>query len=469
MRRLAWATIAALGLTATSTAEPRLGAIVRVVQPDATPTLGPRDALVTVDLYFVPGADPSHSAYRAVRALADRHPGRVRARFYPRRVGPHQVTPAMALAAHRRGQFFAFLDALAARPTTPSAATTLALAVDLGLDRDVAITAARDPELDQILTTNDHRAFRSMARQAVEVAVNGQPLSLGQLRMNAGSMSVAQLEQAYQAALVEARLAAAQGLTGSALVRWGRLRGGCDDAGAADDDAPAPPPGFEPPTYAWSLGRVLDRGTDCAAPMPRPARLDDPPMTGDDDAPRPRLLDAPLPIAGAPAVGPADAAVPIVVACNPRGENCRGQLSALRGLVDVYEGAVRLVWVPWIDLGFEASAADLELAAAALCAAELGDGWPFTSDPAGIHRAPPAVPELAREAKVDPQAVAACVAPTTERVRIMVAAAERAGVGWGPTVVIGGRAYVGGFIDGQAAAMVVEHALSPGLLEQLNR
>lgn len=455
--RLALAVVAAL-VAAPPLVAARPGRIVAVEHPAVTPTLGRADALVTVDLYFVPGAEASHAAYRAVRELAQRHPARVRARFWPRAVGARQGAPALALAAHRVGKFFAYMDALAAASPPLGPAGSLALAVELGLDRDVAARASRDPALAAALAAADHRAFRVPAMQAVEIVLNGQPMARGGNAAN-------QLEQAYQVALAEARLAAVQGLTGGALRRWGRLHTYCADEDA-DVDGDAGPPGDARPRYAWSLARLLDEGTTCAAAPPQPARIDDP-LLADGEPPAPRLLAAPLPTAGAPALGPPDAAVPIVVACNPRGDACRAQLSALAALVDVYEGEVQLRWTPFVDLGFEAAADDVALAGAALCAAELGDGWPFASDPPGVRREPPGLAELAREAHVDAAEVGACVAGSGDRVRTLIAAAERAGVAAGPTVIIGGRAYVGGFVDARAAALVVEQALAPGLLEQL--
>ena len=248
---------------------------------------------------------------------------------------------------------------------------------------------------------------------------------------------------------------------------------GLDDDDDDDDDDPSAAARARelaaPPRYAWSLGRLLDQGTRCPAPPVRPARLDDPPMNEPGVIESAQLLSAPLPVAGAPAIGPASAPVPVIVACNPRGEYCRSQLSALRPLVELYDGDVRLVWVPWIDLGFEAASGDVELAAAALCAGELGDGWPFTTDPAGVRREPPQIPDLARESHVDISAVATCAPGARDRALTMIAAAGRAGIGWGPTVVIAGRAYVGGFIDARAAAAAIEQALAPGLFEQLGR
>ncbi|MBZ0231369.1 MAG: hypothetical protein K8M05_03400, partial [Deltaproteobacteria bacterium] len=51
--------------------------------------------------------------------------------------------------------------------------------------------------------------------------------------------------------------------------------------------------------------------------------------------------------------------------------------------------------------------------------------------------------------------------------RAAVEAARAAGIGYGPTVVIGGRAYLGGFNEDRKAADRVADELAPGLLEAL--
>ena len=49
----------------------------------------------------------------------------------------------------------------------------------------------------------------------------------------------------------------------------------------------------------------------------------------------------------------------------------------------------------------------------------------------------------------------------------LAAIANTAGLGWGPTVVIGGRAYLGGVNDDRRASHRVAAEMAPGLLEAL--
>lgn len=461
----------------------RRGAIARLPHAGPDPALGPRDALVTIELYFVPGSDDGHRAYAALAALAARHPTRLRAVFRPRQLGARHHVAAVALAAHRQGRFFALMDALAARPVAPSAAATDELAVTLGLDRELLRQADRDPEIVRTLAANERRAFLAPVTETPELVVNGRPTSSAPVRISAGGATAAQLEPIYQAALAEAKLAAAQGIRPGTLPRVGRWETWCtaDEAPAPapsrgpwlriEDPIALPPPEEEPgPRFAWHLRRVIERGTACPPPVHRPGRVENHPFGEPVDARAP-LLPAPLDLDGAPSHGPAGAAVPIVVVCNPRTESCRIQLGLLRPLVDVYEGRVRLVWLPFVAENADATTAgdDLTVAQQAICAAALGDGWPFSSDPSGVANVPPTIESLARTAGADVDDVLACVEADRGPARRAAAAVLDAGITWVPSVVIGGRAYTGGFTDARAAAAVVERELAPGLFDQVLR
>lgn len=458
---------AAAVATPPAAAAPRSGTIARVEHRGANPTLGPRDALVTMELHFVPGSEEGHAAYRALVELAMRHPRRLRAVFRPRQVGSRQGVAALTLAAHRAGRFFALMDALAAQSPAPTPAASLERAVALGLDRDLMARADRDPVIQRTLAANDRRAFRALTTELPELIVNGVPTSSMPVRIHAGSTTAALLEGLYQGALADARLAAAQGIAPGRLPRWGQWQTWCADAAppgrlrdaVADADDPAP-------RFGWSLHDLISRGTGCAAPEFRAARLDE---VDGFELPRavPPLVAGPLPLTGAPALGPADAAVPVIVACNLAGSGCRTQLGLLRPLVELYDGQVRLVWIPLGPLELESRVPEQRLALAAMCAASLGDGWPFASDPSGFQDGPPSIEALARQAGVEPAAVAACAEGDLAPVTTAIVGAQNAGVAWGPTVVIGGRLYAGGFVDARAAAAAIEVELAPGLLEQL--
>jgi hypothetical protein len=307
--------------------------------------------------------------------------------------------------------------------------------------------------------------------------MNGRPL--GSV-LHAGTATVENLELQYVIALEEARRAVGQGVPTRALALWGEWRERCDDEetdrndrndrnGRNDkpdtDDDPD-----EPPSFAWHVGDLIERGSGCAILQHAPATLDEynpdaPPRR--DDAP---LLARPLPPAGLPAYGPADAAVPIFVVCNLRGRYCHDQLDRARRIADYFPGQVRVVWVPWVDLALDGAEHDLVLAQATLCAAADGDGWGFlsaagTAGVTGRSRIDLAV--IATNAGFDADALVACASGEPRGARAAVEAARASGIGYGPTVVIGGRAYLGGFSDDNPAIDRVANELAPGLLEAL--
>lgn len=466
--------VAAAGPPAVAAASP--GRAVRVPHHvvDDAPALGPRDALVTIELFFTPGVGPAHDAYRTLVELQRRHPTRVRAVFRP--LDRNTNTPEIALAAHRRGRFFELMNALSAGSLTPSPAATVELAVKVGLSRSTAERAHLDDAVQAALDANRRRAFRLGAMTNPELVVNGRPLGP---TLHAATATVDSLEVQYRVALDDARRAHGQGVPTRALALWGERRERCGDdpfagGGPFDeddgDDATAAEKDAEPPSFAWRLAELIVRGTGCAVAPHMPGTLDEydpdePPRRS--DAP---LLVRPLPAAGMPFFGPSDADVPIFVVCNIRSRHCFDQRDLARRVAQHFPGQVRVVWVPWVDLALDGAQNDLTLAQAALCAAAEGAGWEFldaasTAGVTGRSRVDLAV--IAANAGFDADALVACASGEPAGARAAVEAARAAGIGYGPTVVIGGRAYLGGFNEDRKAADRVADELAPGLLEAL--
>lgn len=472
MRRLLVAVmLVGLALTAVAAASP--GRAVRVEHhvADDAPAVGPRDALVTIELFFIPGMGNSHDAYRTLKELQADHPTRVRAVYRP--LTRNQRTPHIVLAAHRRGLFTELMDALAARSVVPNPAAIIELAVNAGLDRTAAELAHLDDAVQTALEANDHRKFRLGFTTVPEFVVNGRPLGPTLL---AGTATVQSLDTQYRLALEDARRAQGQGIPAHALVLWGERRARCGDdplgggpLDEADDEADRAEPD-EPTSFAWRLAELLTRGTGCVIAPHMPATLDE---YNPDTPPRhdgTPLLARPLPSAGLPFHGPADAAVPIFVVCNIRSRYCLDQRDLMRQVAGNFPGQVRVVWVPWVDLALDGATNDLTLAQAALCAAAEGAGWEFldaskTAGVTGRSRVDLAV--IATNAGLDADALVACASGEPTQARAAVEAARAAGIGYGPTVVIGGRAYLGGFNEDRKAASRVASELAPGLLEAL--
>jgi predicted DsbA family dithiol-disulfide isomerase len=368
------------------------------------------------------------------------------------------------------------MDALSTGSLVPSQAAALELAVKVGLSRSAAERAHLDDTVQAVLEANERRRNQLGINSIPEFVVNGRPLAPA--GMYAATATVDNLDVQYQVALDDARRAVGQGIPAHALALWGERRERCGDDELAeeeplageDEDDEKERTKDEPPSFAWRLAALLLRGTGCAVASHSPATVDEynpdaPPRR--DGAP---LLALPLPHVGLPTFGPSDAPVPIFVVCNLRGRYCHDQIDRARRLSKLFPGQVRAVWVPWVDLSLDGAEQDLVLAEAALCAAAEGGGWEFlnTAGTAGVTgRSRVDVSVIATNAGLDGDSLVACVGGESKRARAAVLAARAAGIGYGPTVVIGGRAYLGGFNDDAPARERVMTELAPGLLEAL--
>src|SRR5262249_22270993 len=161
--------------------------------------------------------------------------------------------------------------------------------------------------------------------------------------------------------------------------------------------------------------------------------------------------------------GPSDAPVPIFVVCDLRGRACREQFDRAHRVAEYYPGEVRVVYLPWVDLTQDSAERDLDLAESVICASIAGDGWLYTSKamtrPAyGLDAA-----AVATSSGLDPDLVLGCAKDGDPHAHALIAAAQRAGITSSPTVVVGGRAYVGGFTDDHSLGSHIDAELGPGL------
>lgn len=467
------AVVAAVAIAGPAKSPARLGAVVQVEHQtfEDAPAVGPADALVTVELFFVPGLTDSHSAYRELLALQRRHPGQLRAVFRPMDRSAHVLVPALAVAAHARGKFFAFMDQLGRPDVVPSSQIALELAAALGIDPGRVSRDAIDDTTMAALRANRYRYFRIEATSLPAMLFNGRLTMALYDRL----VTATELDDEYRAALSAARYALDHGVPRRALATVRRRYAPCSELDADADAAPPQlgsdeiSPLLDAPSVHWRLGPQTRRGTGCPPMTHIGGRLDerDPPT----DVRSGYLLASGLPIADMPTIGPPDAPVMVHVLCNLRGSACAEQLGRARRLAEYFSGDARVVYSPWLDLTAESSAADLALAETVLCATR-GDGWAVirvaTSGLLAPSRKPSELAELAHLAGLDGEDFARCAQrPGAPRTRAALQAAREAGIGWGPTVVIGGRAYVGGFSDDRPMAEVIEAELAPGLLDEL--
>lgn len=434
----------ALAGTATADVQPRHN-VVRVEHrpADDNPTLGGTSAPVTAELFFVPGQVESNRAYKRVLELYARHPRRLRVIF---RVITRQaavVVPIVALEAFAEGKFEDFMDViLGARSGAVRRDDLPALTEAAGLDPERVATAldrALDPDLyPAALAANENRRARQ-GTNIPELLFNGT-----QVGQTLTSLDVDDLDAEYHAAYDEAQVLLADGVPIAHLVEAVERNA---DPGYALGGYPAGP-------------------------------IDDPEPELELPEGVPPLLDHPLDLDGLPTDGDAGAPVEVVLLCNLRYVSCRSQLdSVARRLRDLYPDEVRLVWAPWFDLDVAGNETAPRLHAAALCAERQGAGWKWIDETLrqvfrgvgeGNGDVDTLIDAVAKLAEVDDDALRDCLdTMTDDEVIARVEAAKAAGVTHAPALVIGGRAYAGGFTDWRAAKPVIDTELAPGLLEQL--
>lgn len=402
--------------------------IVRVAHDaiDQAPTLGPADALVTVELFFIAGAPQSRAVLGRLVALAERHPRRVRLVLRPLERQGQILMPEALLEAAAHGKAWELLDTFDDGPVSRD--ELLARIAAIGVDPQRVIAAWDDLRHKPALDANERRRVRRYAQGVPDALFNGQSV-----RRPLPSLSDDDLEEAYRDAYARAQRYLADGVPRAAL-----------------------PTVFE---------RDLDRPTTMFVPG---AVEDD-----DDDLPdsEPGLLTRPIDTAGLPAFGPATAPVQVLVFCDLTQRGCHRQLATAARVVDLFPTEARVVWSPWYSIAQDVSSDSDQIARAALCATSIDLGWEWVTAAVSRGQRGPltarAIGDLVDDVQLDRGRLEACLerlAPGAARVRI--ARAADAGITHGPTVVVGGRVYVGGVAEARVLQSLIEDELEPGLLER---
>lgn len=422
--------VAALAAAVTARAAPA-DRIVRV-EHRATgepPSIGPADALVTIELFFIPGAVQSRAPYKALVDLQARHPRRIRLVLRPLSRQGSILVPEAVMEAHAQGKFFALLDAISAAQRSLSKQDILDLAAQVGVDPARVESAWDDERHAPALDANAARRTRRYALSVPDALFDGRPVV-----RPLPSLAEADLEVAYQDAYDRAQDLLDEGVPRKAL--------------------------------AEAFDRTPVRTSTLFVPGP----VDDD-AAGDPTPDLPPLLTRPLELAGLPSLGPAGAEVPIVVLCDPTQRSCARQLGYATRMIALFPAQVRVIWSPWSSPDVpDPSASDL-VARAALCAEEHGGGWDWlgkaverTTRGTGWRAADKAIAEVSDDAGADQKAITTCLdqrPPTSARSRIEDAILR--GVRHGPAVVVGGRIYMGGVSDDRLLQGLIEDELEPGL------
>ncbi len=433
------AVVALLGLLGPAAAAP--GKVVRVDhrEPSIAPSRGPRNAPVTLELFFVPthAASSRVRVYRQLEALQAAHPTRIRL-VYRVMLQNETMIPTAALEAQAEGKFFEFLDTIAQVRERPTRDRLFEMWKRLGLDASrLEYALSEHKPYQHVLDENSNRFERLHGGSPPNVLINSRPPD----KTTLSSMNLSDLSAAYQTAYDKAL--------------------DLLDQGIAPDD----------------LTAVLDREALVAT---APVVVFSGPTEDEDVGPRdPPLAKPPLELRGLPTVGREDAAVPIVVLCSPTNPTCRSQLESAAHMQALYPDDVRAVWAPWFDVSREDSADLGMLADAALCAETVGNGpdlaqsagWRWVTEmykqislSHGRRAAADAqIDAVASRAEVDPRRLATCRAQVAGRSLEWIGAARRAGVRTSPAIVVGGRIYAG-LNDRAILQQLVEAELAPGVL-----
>ncbi len=429
------AIVAATMIAGTAAAAPR-GKIAEIAHRDAddAPSIGPGDALVTVELYFIPGAIQSRAPYRALVELQARHPRRIRLVLRPVSSQGMILVPEAVMEAHAQGKFFEMLDAVTAAARSLSKQDILDLAAQVGVDPARVSSAWDDERHKDELEANRLRRERHYSQTTPDALFNGQRVA-----RPLASLSDTDLENAYQDAYERAQDLLDAGVPRKAL--------------------------------AEAFDRTLVRPTTLFVPGP----VDDD-AAGDPVPDYPPLVDRPLELAGLPSLGPADAPVPVVVLCDLTQRSCLRQLDVATKIAALFPREVRVIWSPWYTADSSDSAtlglADAA-ARAALCAEEQGAGWDWVAKAlertqrSGARWGPAddALAAISLDAGADAQAIQTCLEQRPpDLARRRIEAAARRGIRHGPALVVGGRIYTGGVADPRVLQGLIEDELEPGLL-----
>jgi protein-disulfide isomerase len=422
------------------------GGVVRVEHrdPTALPSKGPSNAIVTVEVFFTPMPGFRRDPYRNLERLQANHPTRIRL-VYRILKGSMARFPYAALHAYAEGKFFEFLDALNGSSRSLDDKALLELGRKVGLDPERLAAAITKPPAayDKLLDANQRR-FRQRTRgnPALPTALfNGRwPTT------TVANMRLDDFEREYLAAKDSADDLLDRGV-------------GRDELASAFDQIVT-----LPEEIVVSPGATDEELEDMSA--------------------EPRLASPPLPHAGLPSHGAADATITIAVLCSPTSGNCNAPLSTAQRIADIYPKDVRVVWGPYYDIAREDAAQLSMLADAALCAERDGgrsidreDTWDPQDSPgwrwvrevlvqanSRVRRSTDEMlDKIVGKLRVEPRAFATCRAQIAGTSIAFIEAARKAGVRSTPATIINGRIY-GPINDPNTLQLLVEAELAPGLL-----
>lgn len=430
------ALICALLPASSGRADPE-GKIVKVEHqpPLDVPTLGPRLAPVTIEYFMDPAEGSSWSYSERLEQLAERHPQRLRViyRIVSRRRRPSWQSEALR-EAFAHGRFFPFLDALHDRMRWRNRKDLAAAAEAAGLDpkaMDQAVTPNENPHTEVV--ENDYwYAMRRRISAFPGFLINGEPKVL-----SAGTLD--ELETLYDQAYEPARV---------------RL----DDGMRLDD------------LYPWLL-READASVEypvglVAGSVDGITRRDKPPKGMG------KLVGGRVDTNGPHTRGAEHPATVLVFYCNFQTRNCKNMHDRIEELRMIFRDELRVVFHHMFDDEDQRQPFARQLAEGGACAHDQGAFWSYYDEMFSSYLSKNFSDEdvMARVEKLELEVekFRTCFenrehAEAIEDARV---AAERAGIAHTPSVVIGGRVYIGVQSTHVLRDLLLVE-LSPGVLETL--
>ena len=421
-------------------AAPRPQAVRVTFDASATPALGPRFAPVTAELFFNPASSSVRATWYHLRELARAHPRRLRVVLRPLPAQGQAMLPEAVLEAHAQGLFAELLDELYAHSGTIRRDQLAAAAEEVDLDMERVEAAWDDGRHQAALHANARAQFLLGARPSgPDLLFNGVPVP-----RRLGSMTLDELEQAYDEAYARAREVLDDGVTVDQVYQE-LLR-------AKADSEPLP---------VVRLGPVDDL------------------VALDGSAVAPHLLPGALDITGLPATGPTEAPVQLVLLCNLASMNCAKQASRVDDAARLCTDEVRVVAYPYYRAPEDPDAADRlhRLHEAWLCADEQSGYVRFFEESISFAirqlGRPVAIDvqleQIAINAGIDAAQLATCVGEHRQAKALddRLAAGALAGVPVGPAILLGGRLYLGGVSSKMSLQKLIAVELAPTLGDRL--
>ncbi len=415
------------------------GRIVKVDHqpPGDAPSLGPRYAPVTIEFFCDLSDRRSITLEELLSELAQRHPERLRVVYRLVSKRPRSIWQAEAAReAFAQGRFRELMDEFASRAGWPQRSDLADIAQRTGMNLarlERALSGEGDGRHAEAVVADYHRARRRRLSVLPGLLINGIPRPLSQ-------WTIDELEAIYDDAYEEANVLLSDGVRLEDLYER-QLR----EADAAVE--------YPTPLIAGAID-----GASAGTESPR----------GDGE-----LVTGHIDTAGRFSRGPDDAEVVLVFYCNLQTRNCKQMHDNIEELQAMFPDELRVVFKELHDPSDKRQPHAARLAQAALCADDQGELWRFYDEVFSgyIRRNLTDADILATGAKVglDTARMEACLGRNVHAkdVETLRREAIETGVELTPSVVIGGRLYVGTRSTDILRDLVLME-LRPGLLERLS-